>query len=88
MYLDDTAAALACLVPAPATTSTGADPLGVSRSNLVEQLKAGDEPPVRTGSWQKQHVPGAKNLDPATFGADDLPANKQATLVFYCSGPM
>jgi rhodanese-related sulfurtransferase len=40
------------------------------------------------GSWQKRHVPGAKNLDPGTFGAADLPTDKMATLVFYCSGPL
>jgi rhodanese-related sulfurtransferase len=40
------------------------------------------------GSWQKRHVPGAKNLDPGQFTATDLPADKEATLVFYCSGPL
>ena len=39
-------------------------------------------------SWQKAHVPGAANLDHATFGAADLPADKAALLVFYCSNPM
>lgn len=36
-------------------------------------------------SWQKAHVPGALNVDPTTFSAADLPENKDATLVFYCS---
>jgi hypothetical protein len=40
------------------------------------------------GSWQKRHVPGAKNLDPGGFSVADLPADKEATLVFYCSGPL
>ena len=39
------------------------------------------------GRWKRSHVPGAKNLNPYTFEATDLPADKSATLVFYCSGP-
>ena len=39
------------------------------------------------GRWKRSHVPGAKNLNPHTFEAADLPADKSATLVFYCSGP-
>ena len=37
--------------------------------------------------WKRSHVPGAKNLDPYRFGADELPRDTAATLVFYCSGP-
>jgi rhodanese-related sulfurtransferase len=40
------------------------------------------------GSWAQAHVPGAVNLDPATFGSSDLPADKAALLVFYCSNPL
>jgi hypothetical protein len=32
-------------------------------------------------------VPGAINLVPYDYPADALPADKTATLVFYCSGP-
>ena len=39
------------------------------------------------GRWKRSHVPGAKNLNAHTFEASDLPADKAATLVFYCSGP-
>lgn len=39
------------------------------------------------GRWQRSHVPGAKNLNAHLFEAGDLPADKTATLVFYCSGP-
>jgi rhodanese-related sulfurtransferase len=39
-------------------------------------------------SWHRAHVPGARHLDPATFDAADLPADRAATLVFYCSGPL
>ncbi|MBX6386996.1 MAG: rhodanese-like domain-containing protein [Microbispora sp.] len=37
--------------------------------------------------WAMGHVPGAVNLDPADFTAADLPAERDATLVFYCSDP-
>jgi len=39
-------------------------------------------------SWQKGHVPGAVHLDSEGFGTTDLPADKQAALVFYCSNPL
>src|ERR1700743_2512813 len=34
--------------------------------------------------FQKSHVPGAHWVDPTTIKAADLPADKTATLVFYC----
>jgi rhodanese-related sulfurtransferase len=37
--------------------------------------------------WQSSHVPGAKLLDAGSFSAGELPADKSATLVFYCAGP-
>jgi rhodanese-related sulfurtransferase len=39
------------------------------------------------GRWKRSHVPGAKNLNPHLFEASDLPPDKGAALVFYCSGP-
>ena len=39
-------------------------------------------------SWTKAHVPGALNLDPASFRDGDLPADKATPLVFYCSNPL
>jgi len=39
------------------------------------------------GRWQRGHVPGAKNLNAHSYDASELPADKAATLVFYCSGP-
>jgi rhodanese-related sulfurtransferase len=39
------------------------------------------------GRWKRGHVPGAKNLNAYDYGAGELPADKAATLVFYCSGP-
>lgn len=40
------------------------------------------------GSWMKAHVPGASNLDPADYKDSDLPPDKNAALVFYCSNMM
>jgi rhodanese-related sulfurtransferase len=39
-------------------------------------------------SWTKAHVPGAMNLDPVAYADADLPADKQSSLVFYCSNPL
>ena len=38
-----------------------------------------------TARFQKGHVPGAKWLNPYAVKATDLPADKSATLVFYCA---
>ena len=40
------------------------------------------------GSWIKARVPGARNLDPVEYKDSDLPSDKNAVLVFYCSNPM
>ncbi|WP_198116399.1 rhodanese-like domain-containing protein [Massilia rhizosphaerae] len=39
-------------------------------------------------SWLKARVPGAINLDPTSYDANDLPANKESRIVFYCSNPL
>jgi rhodanese-related sulfurtransferase len=39
-------------------------------------------------SWLEAHVPGALHLDPAHYTDSDLPADKESSLVFYCSNPM
>ncbi|MGH8185426.1 MAG: rhodanese-like domain-containing protein [Steroidobacteraceae bacterium] len=39
-------------------------------------------------SYAQAHVPGALNLDPMSYGGADLPADKDAALVFYCSNFM
>lgn len=39
-------------------------------------------------SWVEARVPGARNLAPAGFTSADLPADKNAVLVFYCSNPL
>lgn len=39
-------------------------------------------------SWEKAHVPTAVHLDPAEYKESDLPPDRDATVVFYCSNPM
>jgi rhodanese-related sulfurtransferase len=39
------------------------------------------------GRYHRGHVPGAKHLNAYNYEASELPPNKAATLVFYCSGP-
>ena len=39
------------------------------------------------GRWRRSHVPGAKNVNAYSFPVTDLPAEFDAMLVFYCSGP-
>ena len=39
-------------------------------------------------SWLKARVPGALNLDAVEFRDSDLPQDRNAELVFYCSNPM
>ena len=39
------------------------------------------------GRYRRGHVPGAVHLSPYDFAATALPADRAATLVFYCAGP-
>lgn len=39
-------------------------------------------------SWDRAHVPGALHLDPYKYDENELPSNKSAMLVFYCSNPL
>ena len=39
------------------------------------------------GRYKRSHVPTAKNLNAHLFEESALPADKNAALVFYCSGP-
>jgi len=63
----------------------------VSPTYLFRRVQAGGVTVVDVNScqsWSKAHVPGALHLDPTAFSASDLPADRQAALVFYCSNPM
>jgi rhodanese-related sulfurtransferase len=37
--------------------------------------------------WAKYHIPGAVHIDSPAIG-QFLPADKKATLIFYCAGPL
>ena len=39
------------------------------------------------GRYRRSHVPTAKHVNAYAFEAAEMPADKTATLVFYCSGP-
>lgn len=58
----------------------------------VQRLVQGPEPVTvidvnSRSSFMKARVPGASNLDP-DYKDSDLPPEKNAVLVFYCSNPM
>ncbi len=38
--------------------------------------------------WLAARVPGARHLGPSSLTASDLPADREATVVFYCSNPL
>jgi rhodanese-related sulfurtransferase len=59
----------------------------------LHRLAQAPEPPFvfdvnSRQSWLQARVPGARNLDPVAFADGDLPADKSAVLVFYCSNPL
>jgi rhodanese-related sulfurtransferase len=62
----------------------------VSPKDLDRKLRGGEATAYdcnSPGSFARAHVPGAIRLDPAAFGTADLPPDKNAMLVFYCSNP-
>lgn len=63
----------------------------MSPARLHQALRSGDATPIDVNSrqsWLEARVPGARNLDPLGFDERDLPADKAAVLVFYCSNPL
>jgi rhodanese-related sulfurtransferase len=63
----------------------------VSPADLMRELQAREVTVVDVNApqrWQAARVPGAINLDPHAYTAGDLPADRQARLVFYCSNPL
>jgi rhodanese-related sulfurtransferase len=62
-----------------------------SAQDLKAQIDAGQVHVVHALSaehYVKGHIPGAANIDYEKMKPDMLPADKNAPLVFYCSGPM
>jgi rhodanese-related sulfurtransferase len=60
----------------------------ISPRDLHQAMQAGPVAAIDVNSrqsWIKARVPGALNLDPVAYSANDLPADKDATVVFYCS---
>jgi rhodanese-related sulfurtransferase len=60
----------------------------VSPAGLQAMLEAGTVTVIDVNppqSWSAGHVPGARNLDPQAYTERDLPSDKAATVVFYCS---
>lgn len=68
--------------------------MGVQRISpeALQQTMRNDGPTIidvnSQQSWTSAHVPGAVNLDPNTYVESDLPHEKAASLIFYCSNPM
>lgn len=62
----------------------------ISPNDLHQRMQSGTVTVIDVNSaqsWAKARVPGALHFDPVNFCAEDLPADKDTTLVFYCSNP-
>ena len=63
----------------------------ISPRALQERMRGGGVTAIDVNSresWLRARVPGAMHLDPAGYVAGDLPPDRDAALVFYCSNPM
>lgn len=63
----------------------------ISPDELHRLTRVGEAMAIDVNSpigWLQARVPGALNLDPATYEPADLPEDKTALLVFYCSNPL
>lgn len=63
----------------------------VSPTELQRMMQSGGATTIDVNarkSWVTARVPGARHLDPESYGEADLPADKDALLVFYCSNPL
>jgi rhodanese-related sulfurtransferase len=61
----------------------------VSPANLQQLLRDRAATAIDVNSrqsWLQARVPGALHLDPTAYTESDLPQDKDAMLVFYCSG--
>ena len=55
---------------------------------LIQEGKAVAIDVNAPSSWNEARVPGAVNLDPVAYEPADLPLDKAALVVFYCSNPL
>lgn len=62
------------------------DPASLRRRMANERIEVIDV--NSRSSWLAAHIPGARHVDPATLTESDLPAERDRTLVFYCSNPL
>jgi rhodanese-related sulfurtransferase len=63
----------------------------ISPSDLDRLVREGQVTAIDVNSpisWTQARVPGAVNLDPTAFTPGDLPEDRAALLVFYCSNPL
>lgn len=63
----------------------------ISPHELQERMRDGQVTAIDVNareSWLEAHVPGARNADPVNFDAGVLPDDKDAPVVFYCSGSL
>ena len=63
----------------------------ISPRDLHERMRHGPVLVVDVNAesrWLAARVPGARHADPVSFAEDDLPADRDTAVVFYCSGPL
>jgi rhodanese-related sulfurtransferase len=63
----------------------------ISPAELHERMRSGPMVVFDVNDearWRTTRVPGARHLDPHSFAAGDLPADREGLLVFYCSNPL
>lgn len=63
----------------------------ISPEELQQELHRGEVTVIDVNapsSWLQARIPGAVNLDHTAIAAADLPENRSAPLVFYCSNPL
>jgi len=64
----------------------------ISPSKLHRRIQGGEPVTIIDVNarlrWQEAHVPGAVNVDPDGYDEGELPLDKSAELVFYCSNMM
>ena len=63
----------------------------ISPARLHELMQTGSAIAIDVNpreSWIAARVPGARHLDPLSYGQGELPPGKDAPLVFYCSNPL